>query len=189
SARAAQFVQNRLEAIERPVEIRARDDEGRSQPHHGLVRLLRQHALFQQTLAGLARAREGRTDLGAGPQPAAAHLLEGRARHRVQALEHVRAEDGLFSTRPSSRIILSASSPTAAASGLPPNVEPCEPGVKTSVTSRRATKADTGSTPPPSALPRITPSGRIPSCSKANQAPVRPRPDCTSSRMSSTRCA
>ena len=31
---------------------------------------------------------------------------------------------------------LSASRPIAAASGLPPKVEPCEPGVKTSVTSR-----------------------------------------------------
>src|SRR5215510_4809274 len=81
----------------------------------------------------------------------------------------------------------SASSPTAAASGLPPKVEPCEPGVKTFMTSRRATKADTGSTPPPSALPTMMPSGRTFSCSNANHAPVRPRPDCTSSTMSSTR--
>ena len=33
------------------------------------------------------------------------------------------------------------------------------------------------------------PSGRTLSCSNANQAPVRPSPDCTSSRISSTRCA
>ena len=39
------------------------------------------------------------------------------------------------------------------ANGLPPKVEPCEPGVNTSMTSRRATNAETGSTPPPSALP------------------------------------
>src|SRR5258708_3698455 len=95
----------------------------------------------------------------------------------------------LFSTSPSSRITCSASSPTPAAAGLPPQLQPCDPGVNTSMTSRRATKADTGSTPPPSALPRIRPSGRMPSCSKANQAPVRPKPDCTSSRISSTRCA
>ncbi len=59
---------------------------------------------------------------------------------------------------------------------LPPKVEPCEPGVNTSISSRVPTKAETGSTPPPSALPRISPSGRMPSCSKANHAPVRPRP-------------
>ena len=44
-------------------------------------------------------------------------------------------------------------------------VEPWEPGVNTSITSRVATKAETGSTPPPSALPRISPSGRMLSCS------------------------
>ena len=70
----------------------------------------------------------------------------------------------------------SASRPTVAASGLPPKVEPCEPGVNTSISSRVPTKADTGSTPPPSALPRMSPSGRMPSCSYANQRPVRPRP-------------
>src|SRR5215472_8152998 len=56
----------------------------------------------------------------------------------------------LLSTSPSSSRTRSASLATAAASGLPPNVEPCDPGVKTAMTSRLATKADTGSTPPPS---------------------------------------
>jgi hypothetical protein len=83
----------------------------------------------------------------------------------------------LLSTNPSSRITWSASSPTLAASGLPPKVEPCEPGVNTSISLRRATNAETGSTPPPSALPRISPSGRMPSCWNANHAPVRPSPD------------
>src|SRR5260370_2019733 len=79
SARATDLVQDLLEAVERPIEIRARDDEGWGEPHDRLVRLLRQHALFQQTLAGLARARDGRIDFGAGPEAAAAHLLERRA--------------------------------------------------------------------------------------------------------------
>ncbi|ALE79243.1 hypothetical protein WY02_13255 [Pseudonocardia sp. AL041005-10] len=45
--------------------------------------------------------------------------------------------------------------PTAAASGLPPKVEPCSPGRSTPSTSRRPTTALTGTIPPPSALPRV----------------------------------
>ena len=37
--------------------------------------------------------------------------------------------------------------------------------------------------PPERALPRVTPSGRMPSCSKAKSLPVRPRPDWISSRI------
>ena len=95
--------------------------------------------------------------------------------------EHAAASDQAFILDDAQRF-----EPTAAASGLPPKVEPCEPGVNTSITSRVPRKAETGSTPPPSALPTTSPSGRTPSCSLANQAPVRPSPDWTSSRMSST---
>ncbi len=87
----------------------------------------------------------------------------------------------------SSSITRSASRPTAAASGLPPKVEPWLPGSNKSITSAVPMKQLTGSKPPPSALPRMSPSGRTPSCWNANQRPVRPRPDWTSSRISSTR--
>lgn len=40
-------------------------------------------------------------------------------------------------------------SPTAQARGLPPKVLPCDPGVITSITSRSASTADTGSIPRP----------------------------------------
>jgi hypothetical protein len=79
--------------------------------------------------------------------------------------------------------------PTAAASGLPPNVLPWSPGANCAITSSRAQNALTGSRPPPSALPRVRPSGRTPSWSQASTRPVRPRPVCTSSAIISTSCA
>ncbi len=54
------------------------------------------------------------------------------------------------------------------------------------MTSSRARNADTGSKPPPSALPSTSPSGRTPAWSHASSRPVRPRPVCTSSAMNST---
>ena len=48
-----------------------------------------------------------------------------------------------------------AARPIAAASGLPPKVEPCEPGVMTSSTAWSAAIAETGMIPPPSALPMM----------------------------------
>ncbi len=76
--------------------------------------------------------------------------------------------------------------PTAAASGLPPNVLPWSPGVNTCIRLSVPTSADTGRRPPPSALPRITPSGFTFSCSHARNLPVRPMPVWISSQMSST---
>ena len=54
------------------------------------------------------------------------------------------------------------------------------------MTSLLLRKQDTGSMPPPNALPKIKPSGRINECSKANIFPVLPSPDWTSSRIRST---
>ena len=81
------------------------------------------------------------------------------------------------------------SRPTAQASGLPPNVEPCWPGLNTPSTSREDTTADSGRMPPPSALPRTYMSGTTPSCSQANVVPVLPSPDWISSAISSAPCA
>src|SRR5699024_10110897 len=58
-------------------------------------------------------------------------------------------------TRSSSIMTSSAASDTAQASGLPPNVEPWDPGLNTSSTSLSATTAEIGNTPPPRALPRM----------------------------------
>ena len=45
------------------------------------------------------------------------------------------------------------SRPTAQASGLPPNVDPCCPGCSTPSTGQVDTIAETGTMPPPRALP------------------------------------
>lgn len=55
----------------------------------------------------------------------------------------------------SSNMTSNAAIETAQANGLPPNVEPCEPGVNTSSTSLSAKTTEIGSTPPPSAFPKI----------------------------------
>ena len=44
--------------------------------------------------------------------------------------------------------------PTAAAKGLPPNVEPCVPGVILSIIWLSAKTADTGNIPPERAFPK-----------------------------------
>src|SRR6266571_6398477 len=72
---------------------------------------------------------------------------------------------------------------TAQASGLPPNVEPCWPGLNTPSTSPDETTAETGTMPPPSALPSTYMSGTTSSCSQANVVPVRPSPDWISSAI------
>src|SRR5262249_2999220 len=54
--------------------------------------LLRQHAFFQEPLAGLARAGDAGIDLGAGPETASARLLEGATVDRAQALPHMGAK-------------------------------------------------------------------------------------------------
>src|SRR5690348_18076105 len=63
-----EIAQDLLEAVEHPIEIVARNDEGRREANHGGVRLLGQHALRQQPFAGLARSRNARIELDARPQ-------------------------------------------------------------------------------------------------------------------------
>ena len=48
------------------------------------------------------------------------------------------------------------------ANGYPPNVDPSDPGVSTPITSSLPATKDTGSTPPPAALPQPIKSGLIP---------------------------
>ena len=86
-----------------------------------------------------------------------------------------------FSSRPSSSssIVVSAA---AQETGLPPNVEACAPGAHC-IISARATVAPSGI---PLAMPLATAkmSGTTSKCSAAHIFPVRPMPDCTSSRTS-----
>ncbi len=65
---------------------------------------------------------------------------------------------------------------TAQAKGLPPKVEPCEPGLNTPKILRFAATQEIGNTPPPRALPKIYISGSTSSQSQANILPVRAKP-------------
>ncbi|CRG02860.1 Uncharacterised protein [Streptococcus pneumoniae] len=89
----------------------------------------------------------------------------------------------------SSTITSRAANDTAQANGLPPNVEPCEPGVNTSKTSLSAKTTEIGSTPPPSALPKMYTSGLTLSQSVANNLPERPNPACISSAINKILCS
>src|SRR5882757_2606704 len=76
---AGEIAHDLLKTIERLVEIVPRNDERRREPHHGVVRLLREHALGHEPLAGGARAGKARVDVNAGPKATAAHVLDRRA--------------------------------------------------------------------------------------------------------------
>ena len=86
------------------------------------------------------------------------------------------------------RIRSIAASAAAQEIGLPPNVPPSPPATGASMISARPVSAASGR-PPPSAFAVVTRSGTIPSCSLANQAPVRQKPVCTSSAMNTTPCS
>ena len=90
--------------------------------------------------------------------------------------------------RSSSSVTLTAAMPAAQASGLPPKVDEWMNGFGSSTfqISGVDMNADSGITPPPSALPRQRMSGTTSQCSTANILPVRPMPVCTSSAISST---
>jgi len=66
------------------------------------------------------------------------------------------------------RSMATTSRPIAQASGFPPNVDPCCPGSSTPSTGQLDTIADTGTIPPPSALPSRYASGTTPSAEHAN---------------------
>src|SRR5882757_2148460 len=88
------------------------------------------------------------------------------------------------SKNPGASMTSSTALAAATASGLPPKVEPCEPGVMPEAASAVARQAPIGK-PPPSAFANGITSGVTPSRRCANSSPVRPMPVCTSSNASS----
>ena len=75
----------------------------------------------------------------------------------------------------------------AVATGFPPKVVPCWPGVSSAVASVPKTIIAPMGNPPPRPLARVMASGMTPA--EANQAPVRPMPVWTSSKISSAPAA
>mmetsp|Transcript_66157 Transcript_66157/g.133276 ORF Transcript_66157/g.133276 Transcript_66157/m.133276 type:complete len:223 (+) Transcript_66157:189-857(+) len=88
----------------------------------------------------------------------------------------------------SSTNTLRAATATRHASGLPPYVDPCSPGLTLRTTSSELRTADTGSTPPERAFPSTSTSGFTGSWSQHSILPVRHKPVCTSSAINSTPC-
>ena len=86
------------------------------------------------------------------------------------------------SARKASSTTPSTAFAAAQATGLPPKVVPCDPGVKSVAALPRAMVAPMGS-PPPNPFAMVITSGAMPSCWKAKKSPVRPTPVCTSSVM------
>ena len=81
--------------------------------------------------------------------------------------------------------VSTTASPTAAISGLPPNVPPWSPGAKQLKGSLHSRAAS--GTPPPMPLASVITSGSMSYSSCANDRPQRPMPVCTSSAISSSR--
>ena len=160
------------------------DRERRRQSQRLAVRVLRQHAAGDQVLGHRTSQYPLLGQVDARPQPAHAHRVDAEPTDTPQrvAQSWTPARAALANSAPSRTRSMTAR-PTAHASGLPPNVEPCDPGVSTPRMSQSATTADSGTMPPPSALPRMYMSGTTPSWSQANSLPVRPKPDCTSSAI------
>ena len=101
------------------------------------------------------------------------------------------------SANPSSFTTSNAAIATAQARGLPPNVDPCSPGLIHNMISSSAIIADTGNTPPESAFPNMRISGlvsylfsqdllQVQSPHTAKSLPVRAIPVCTSSAINRT---
>src|SRR5256712_801972 len=84
-----------------------------------------------------------------------------------------------------SAIVRTTSRATPATSGPPPNVVAWSPGLSAAATALVTRTAPIGS-PPASGFARVRMSGTTPACSYANSVPVRPRPHCTSSKMTAT---
>ena len=148
-------------ALPRPPSRSPRGDhERRSEAHDGAVRVLRQDAVREEAIDDAPCGGARRVDLDADEQPrprtsrtsglaiAREAGKEPRAERRG-ALGEALVDDARSASR----------GPTAAASGLPPNVLPWSPGRNTPMTSSRARNADTGSNPPPERLAEHEPVG------------------------------
>ena len=86
------------------------------------------------------------------------------------------------SKKPGAVTVFSTARPPAQQTGLPPNVEPCEPLSSTSAHFSLARHAPMGR-PPAIPFASVVTSALCPNCSPARNVPVLPTPVCTSSAM------
>src|SRR3989475_2006602 len=119
------------------------------------------------------------------PRPRTSRTRGARAASRSsRALSHS-ALRRTSARKAGSAIVRTTSRATPATSGPPPNVVAWPPGLSTAATALVTRTAPMGS-PPASGFARVRMSGTTPACSYANSVPVRPRPHCTSSKMTAT---
>ena len=119
------------------------------------VGVLHQHPALGERKAELLAGTEGRVDVDAGPQSKAADSEYAVADQAAGSPECKRPPSSVQRdwNSPASSIDTTVV-PIAVASGLPPNVEPCSPGCRTSRMWRSVHHGrHCGTTPPPSALP------------------------------------
>src|SRR5581483_5743143 len=155
-----------------------------------------------ETTSGGASLRTFAPDVSATRPPSSAASTKGcagtsssaptsRPRPRTSTMcgspaSRARSCSPLARTRASSESSIVSHTASAAAheTGLPPNVEPWSPGANPPPTASATRSAPIGK-PFASPFASVTRSGRTPSCSKAKNEPVRPRPVCTSSNARS----
>src|SRR5579871_1577568 len=80
------------DAVERPIEIVAGNDQRGRQTNNRLMCLFRQHAARQEMFAHGAGIGKARLDFDAGEKTKPAHFLDRGALNRRESLQHVRAE-------------------------------------------------------------------------------------------------
>ena len=123
------------------------DDERWGEADGRPLGLLGEDAARHQPLGQLAPARPAGLDVEPGPQPADADRPQPSPPAPTSGASRSARTWPRWAARrwksPSASIV-TTSWPMAAASGFPPNVEPCDPGVMTSRTSRSAAMAETG---------------------------------------------
>ena len=128
-----------LELVQRPVEVFLADDQGRGEADRGPVGVLGQHPARGQALARLPAGAAANSTPAHRPRPRTSRTASrGSAASRSCRCVPSLADRSWNSPVAS---IAMTSRPTAQASGLPPNVEPCWPG--------RTRRGPRGRTPPP----------------------------------------
>ena len=149
--------------VDGPVEVGRLHHDRRCEADGRTVRVLREHAATHERLAHLAPGRDRGIDVDAGPEPGAAHLDDAVADERREAV--VQARRRAHAPAPAARRSRACARPR----GRPRRRAGCRrrssrarPARSTPSTSRSPTTADTGTMPPPSALPSRYRSGTTP---------------------------
>jgi hypothetical protein len=149
-------VEDGLELIQHPVELLLGDDQRRCESNRDVVGLLRQHAKLREALGGLPARQYRRIEVHPGPQPDGANVGDPPAAFQglQPAPEPLPQDAGAFLELPGLQeayhCMTNRDRQRIAAEGRP--VAARSDDTRTSFRDRTA---DTGTIPPPSALPNM----------------------------------